>query len=133
MTDSISREEFHGFVGMIQKGQEENSKELRELTRNVNLFVIEASKNQEQTRHLSLEVTEVKTELKPMKADISILKQRSSNNSLRWWFLGIVVTSIIGMSTWAYTTFRQPQADVKAAIEENTAINKAILEYIQAD
>ena len=141
MSDGVSREEFHGFIGMIQKGQDENNKELRELTRNVNLFVVAASKNEEQTRHLSHEVSEVKEEIseikkdqiKPIREAVHALQTKASNNMLRWAFLISLTTIILGMSTWAYTTFRQPQADVKAAIEEQTKIEAAILEYLQGD
>lgn len=139
MTDSITREEFHAFIGVIQKGQDETTKEIRELTKNVNAFVVASTEVKGQISHLAHEVSEVKDEvvdikkddIKPMKADITKLKIAASNSLLKWSFLLATAAIILGLTTWVYSEFRKPQADTKAAIEAQTEVNKAILELLR--
>ena len=128
-------------MDVVHRGLVENSESINRLADSVNAFVQASTRTEEKTNHLTKEVEDVKIEMhelrkddiRPMKADINTLKTKASNNLLRWAFLIALATAIIGLSTWAYTTFRQPQADVKAAIEEQTKIEAAILEYLQGD
>jgi hypothetical protein len=141
MSDGITREEFNTHMDVVHRGLVENSESINRLADSVNAFVQASTRTEEKTNHLTKEVEDVKIEMhelrkddiRPMKADINALKTKASNNLLRWAFLISLTTIILGMSTWAYTTFRQPQADVKAAIEDQTKVNQAIFEYLRGD
>lgn len=141
MSNGISREEFNAHMESMIGAQTETRDEIRELTKSMTTLVKVTTRSEEQVSHLSHEVSEVKDELasikrydiKPIKEEISTLKIKASNNLLRWAFLIALTTAILGLSTWAYTTFKKPQADIEAAIEKQTDVNEAILELLKPE
>lgn len=131
MNDSISRDEFNAHFGVIQTGLAETSREVRDLAKSVNSYVQTSTRLEERINN-SIDKTEsVVIGLEKFKDNVTprirTLETARSNNLLRWAFLVSVVTVIIGLATWAYTTFSKPQADVRTAIENQSIMMEQLI------